>query len=235
MEGQFAFQQPDPAHLVLDGQMDGHPVQMRLALFDRNTMLLVSRGFHWIQEYSVQSVTSPIGSPALDAIVIGSGPNGLAAAIALARAGRSVRVYEAEADHRRRHAVCRADRHLASSHDICSAVHSMVPSSPFLKSLPLAEHGLALVQPGVPFAHPFDDGTAAIGRAFGGRDGGAARRGADARAYRNLLGPFVDRADDLIEALLAPFGLRHSLLMARFGTSRRFDRRPRSARQRVRG
>jgi hypothetical protein len=47
----FAFQQTDPAHLVLDGQMDGHPVQMRLALFDRNKLLLVNRGFHWIQEF----------------------------------------------------------------------------------------------------------------------------------------------------------------------------------------
>ena len=98
---------------------------------------------------------------ALDAIVIGSGPNGLAAAIALARAGRSVRVYEA-AD-----TIGGATRSASLTlpgyiHDICSTVHALAQASPFLRTLPLAEHGLELVQPEAPLAHPLDDGTAVV-------------------------------------------------------------------------
>jgi phytoene dehydrogenase-like protein len=152
---------------------------------------------------------------ALDAIVIGSGPNGLAAAIALARAGRSVRVYEA-AD-----TIGGATRSAALTlpgyiHDICSTVHALVPASPFLRTLPLAEHGLELVQPEAPFAHPLDDGSAVVverslettAESLGARDG---------PRYRSLLAPFVARADDLMDAILGPVGLRHPLLMARFG------------------
>ncbi len=152
---------------------------------------------------------------ALDAIVIGSGPNGLAAAITLARAGRSVRVYEA-AD-----TIGGATRSAALTlpgfiHDICSTVHALVPSSPFLRTLPLAEHGLELVHPDAPFAHPLDDGTAVViersldatVESLGARDGAR---------YRALLAPFVSRASDLMDAILGPIGLRHPLLMARFG------------------
>ena len=152
---------------------------------------------------------------ALDAIVIGSGPNGLAAAITLARTGRSVRVYEA-AD-----TIGGATRSAALTlpgfvHDICSTVHALVPSSPFLRTLPLAEHGLELVHPDAPFAHPLDDGTAVViersleatVESLGARDGAR---------YRALLAPFVSRASDLMDAILGPIGLRHPLLMARFG------------------
>jgi phytoene dehydrogenase-like protein len=151
----------------------------------------------------------------LDAVVIGAGPNGLAAAITLARAGRSVRVFEADT------AVGGATRSLALTrpgfiHDVCSAVHALVVLSPFLKTLPLAAHGLELVHPEAPFAHPFDDGTAlvvqrsvdATAESLGGDEG---------RAYRRLVMPFAARAGDLMEALLGPAGLRHPLLMARFG------------------
>jgi phytoene dehydrogenase-like protein len=97
----------------------------------------------------------------LDAVVVGSGPNGLAAAITLARAGRSVRVYEAETS------VGGGTRSAALTepgfvHDVCSTVFALALSSPFLKTLPLAEHGLAFAHPDSPFAHPLDDGTAVV-------------------------------------------------------------------------
>ena len=151
----------------------------------------------------------------LDALVIGSGPNGLTAAITLARAGRSVRVVEAEAT------IGGATRSAELTqpgfiHDVCSTVHAMVVLSPFLKTLPLAAHGLEFAHPPAPFAHPFDDGTAVVvERSI---DATAdSLDGQDARAYRTLMAPFVERAADLMEALLGPPGLRHPFLMARFG------------------
>ena len=153
----------------------------------------------------------------LDAVVIGSGPNGLAAAITLARAGRSVRVFEAEPT------IGGATRSLGLTlpgftHDVCSTVHALVVLSPFLKTLPLAAHGLEFVHSSAPFAHPFDDGTAVVVE----RSAAATAEslgGADARAYRRLIAPFAERAGDLMEALLGPPGPRHPFLMARFGLS----------------
>lgn len=96
-----------------------------------------------------------------DAIVVGSGPNGLAAAITLARAGCSVLVLEAEAT------IGGGARSAALTlpdfiHDTCSAVHPLGIGSPFFRTLPLANHGLEWIHPPVPLAHPFDDGTAAV-------------------------------------------------------------------------
>ncbi len=151
----------------------------------------------------------------LDAIVIGSGPNGLAAAIALARAGRSVRMYEAAS------MIGGATKSLELTlpgfvHDFGAAIHSLVPLSPFLRVLPLAEHGLTLVTPDAPFAHPFDDRPAVVVE----RSVEATAQqfnASDARAYRKLIQPWVDEAPLLMEALLAPFGFRHPLVMAQFG------------------
>jgi phytoene dehydrogenase-like protein len=137
----------------------------------------------------------------LDAIVVGAGPNGLAAAIALAQAGRSVRVIEGE------RAIGGGTRteeltlpgHL---HDVCSAVHPLLIGSPFLRSLPLADHGLAVVHPDLPLAHPLEGGRAiALHRSVGET---AAGLGADGPAYERLLGPFVRDWEELAAILLGP-------------------------------
>src|SRR5215468_1895813 len=96
-----------------------------------------------------------------DAVVVGSGPNGLAAAITLARAGCSVLVCEANAT------IGGGARSAELTlpgfvHDICSAVHPMAASSPCFELFPLAAYGLDWIHPGAPLAHPLDDGTAVI-------------------------------------------------------------------------
>src|SRR5215217_7370215 len=97
----------------------------------------------------------------LDAVVVGSGPNGLAAAITLARAGRSVVVHEA-ADTLGGGMRSAQLTLPAVVHDVCSTIQGTSLASPFFRSLDLARHGLVLVHPGVPLAHPFDDGSAAV-------------------------------------------------------------------------
>jgi phytoene dehydrogenase-like protein len=150
----------------------------------------------------------------IDAVVIGSGPNGLAAAITLAQAGRSVRVYEAQptVGGGMRSAELTEP---GSVHDVCATVFALALASPFLKTLPLDQHGLELVQPDAPFAHPLDDGTAVIvERSVDATADGLGRE--DAAAYRQAVAPFVDQMSPLMEALLGPLSLRHPLLMASF-------------------
>ena len=149
----------------------------------------------------------------LDAVVVGSGPNGLAAAIELARAGRSVRVLEA------RDTVGGGMRSAELTlpgfvHDICSTVHALAAGSPFLRELPLPE----LVHPPAPLAHPLDDGTAVLlERSV---EATAAGLGLDGEAWTRLVGHFAERADALMEATLGPLRLpRHPLLLGRFGVS----------------
>jgi phytoene dehydrogenase-like protein len=151
-----------------------------------------------------------------DAVVVGAGPNGLAAAIALARAGRSVRVLEA-AD-----TIGGGSRSAELTlpgfvHDICSAVHPHPLASPFLRELPLEEHGLQLVQPELALAHPLDDGTAvAFDRSI--EVTAASIGGADGDAYRKLMEPVVRDAQKLLPAILGPLRPpRHPLALARFG------------------
>lgn len=156
------------------------------------------------------------GPFAYDAIVVGSGPNGLAAAITLARAGRSVLVRE-EQD-----TIGGGTRSAELTlpgfvHDVCSAVHPLALGSPFLRSLPLAEHGLEFVHPSAPLAHPLDVGGAVLlERSL---EETAAGLGEDARAYRRLLGPVVAGWGRLEQALLGPLLAvpRHPLALAGFG------------------
>jgi phytoene dehydrogenase-like protein len=150
-----------------------------------------------------------------DAVVIGSGPNGLAAGIVLARAGRSVRVMEGSET---LGGGCRSEELTLPGyvHDTCSTVQALALASPFLSALPLAEHGFDLAHPEAPLAHPLDDGSAVIlERSV---DQTAAGLGADAAPYRRLFGPLVDNAHVLFREILGPLRPpRHPLAMARFG------------------
>src|SRR3954471_16450785 len=125
---------------------------------------------------------------AYDAIVGGSGANGLSAAIVLAQAGLSVLVREAQ------YTVGGGTRSLELTlpgflHDVCSAIHPMAAASPFFRSLPLAEHGLEWIQPLLPLVHPFDDAPPAI--LDRSADLTAASLSPDAEAYRALIAPLV--------------------------------------------
>ena len=150
-----------------------------------------------------------------DAVIVGSGPNGLAAAITLARAGNSVLLIEAEAT------IGGGTRTAALTlpgflHDVCSAVHPFAAASPFFKTLPLAQHGLELVHPQAPLAHPLDDGTVAILERSIAKTGESLAQ--DAAAYRRLMEPLTAQSETLFAELLGPLGFpRHFLSAARFG------------------
>src|SRR6266550_7152771 len=151
-----------------------------------------------------------------DAIVVGSGPNGLAAAITLARAGCSVRVVEANAT------IGGGARSAALTlpgfvHDLCSAIHPLGAASPFFRGLGLVKEGLEWIEPPVALAHPLDDGTAVLlERSL---DATAAGLGADGRAYRRLVEPLVGEWDHLAADALGPLLRfpRHPLVLARLG------------------
>lgn len=155
-----------------------------------------------------------------DAVVVGGGPNGLAAAITIARAGRSVALFEAAST------VGGGARSAALTlpgflHDVCSAVHPLGAASPFFATLPLERRGLRWIEPPIALGHPLDDGSVALvhreidatAATFGSR--------ADAAAYRRLLGPIVRDWPALAPDVLAPIRLPHrpaeALGLARFG------------------
>ena len=101
------------------------------------------------------------GEGPVDAIVVGAGPNGLAAAITLARAGRSVRVYEAAPN--AGGGTRTAELTLPGfRHDVCSTILPLTVASPFFRTIDLGAHGVELVHPEAPFAHPLDGGRAAV-------------------------------------------------------------------------
>jgi phytoene dehydrogenase-like protein len=148
-------------------------------------------------------------------MVIGSGPNGLAAAIVLARAGRRVTVHEAAAlmgGGARTAELTLPGFH----HDICSAVHPMAVTSPCFEQFPLAAHGLEWIHPGAPAAHPLDDGTAVmLERSM---DATAANLGGDGERWRRLFSPWVEAWPDLRHSVFQPLAIpRRPLLMARLG------------------
>ena len=150
-----------------------------------------------------------------DAVVVGSGPNGLAAAITLAREGLSVLVIEGS------ETIGGGVRSQELTlpgfvHDVCSAVYPMAVATPFLRGLPLDQHGLAWIHPPRLLAHPFDDGTAALLEKS--VEGTAEGLGPDADAYRRLMGPLVRDAETLMTELVGPFRIpRHLVTAARFG------------------
>ena len=150
-----------------------------------------------------------------DVVVIGSGPNGLSAAITMAQVGKSVVVYEAQ--NKIGGGARSAELTLPGFiHDICSSVYPLAIGSPFFRSLPLAEHGLEWIQPPAAAAHPFDDGTAVtLERSV---EGTATQLGPDEESYRELMGPLVAGWNGLDADLLGPVRVpRHPLRLARFG------------------
>ncbi|MEA2454982.1 MAG: hypothetical protein QOI45_1244 [Thermoleophilaceae bacterium] len=151
------------------------------------------------------------------AVVVGSGPNGLAGAIALAQAGRRVTVLEGAATVG---GGCRSAELTLPGfvHDTCSTVQTLALASPFLSRLPLGGHGFEPVHPDAPLAHPLDDGTAVIlERSVSAT---AAGLGPDADAYRGLFEPLVREAGALFADVLGPLRPpRHPLLLSRFGLS----------------
>lgn len=152
-----------------------------------------------------------------DAVVVGAGPNGLAAAVMLAQEGWSVLVLEASATVG---GGCRSAELTLPGfvHDVCSAIHPLGIASPFFQSLPLHEHGLEWIHPDAPLAHPLDDGTAAMLERSVEETGRTL--GVDADAYHRLVGPFVRDWDRLADNILGPFKLpRHPIALARFGLS----------------
>ena len=150
-----------------------------------------------------------------DAVVVGSGPNGLAAAITLARAGLSVTVFEQSTTIG---GGTRTEELTLPGflHDVCSAIHPLGLASPFFLSLPLDAHGLEWVHPEVQLGHPLPDGKAALLHRDLEETSGAL--GIDREAYRRLMAPLVSKWPVLAPDLLAPFHFpRHPLSMARFG------------------
>jgi phytoene dehydrogenase-like protein len=149
-----------------------------------------------------------------DVVIIGSGPNGLAAAVALAKSGASVMVLEARDEPGG--GVRTAELTLPGfKHDVCSAVHPMGILSPFFRTLPLEEHGLRWIRPAASVAHPFVDQPAVLlSRSV---DETAEGLDVDVEAYRRLVAPFLADPEGFMRDALAPLSMpRHPLVMLRF-------------------
>lgn len=150
-----------------------------------------------------------------DAVVVGSGPNGLAAAIVLQRAGLSVLVIEAKTTIG---GGLRSEELTLPgfTHDICSAIHPLAAASPLFTQLPLDQHGLEFIYPKIAAAHPFDDGSAAVLKSSVSDT--AALLGADAKVYEKLIGGVVKDWPSIINNILGPLSFpKNPLGLSRFG------------------
>src|SRR5262245_43356263 len=149
-----------------------------------------------------------------DAVVVGSGPNGLVAAITIARAGRRVLVVEGQATPGggTRSAELTEPGFV---HDVCSAIHPLGAVAEAMRTLPLDRHGLRWIQPPVAAAHTLDDHSVPLERSV---EATAARLGADGKAWTRLLGPVVDAGVGFVDDVLSPLTFPdHPVVMARFG------------------
>jgi phytoene dehydrogenase-like protein len=154
-----------------------------------------------------------------DAIVVGSGPNGLSAAIELAQARHSVLVVEAK------DTIGGGTRSKeltlpGFTHDVCSAIHPLGCGSPFFRTLPLEEYGLEWVHPPVALAHPLDDGMAIL--LSHSIEDTCATLGSDASAYKRLMTPLVKNWDAIVRAFIGPLRLSpllHPFALAPFALS----------------
>ncbi len=159
-----------------------------------------------------------MSEPQTDAVVVGAGPNGLAAAIAIARAGHRVTVLEANPEIG---GGCRSAELTLPGfvHDVCSAIHPLGRGSPFFSALPLERHGLSWIEPPVAVAHPLDDGSAAL--VMRDLDATAAGMGADGGRYARLFGPLARDWPVIVDELMGPFRIgspfRHPVAVPRFG------------------
>lgn len=151
-----------------------------------------------------------------DAVVVGSGPNGLAAAVTLAKAGWTVQVFEASPQ------IGGGTRSATLTlpgfvHDVCSAVHPLAVASPFFQELRIETQDLDWIYPGIPLAHPLDDGSAvSLHRDLNVT---AASLGKDTAAYRTLMKPLVNHWENLASEFLQPILHlpQHPFILARFG------------------
>ncbi len=150
-----------------------------------------------------------------DAIIIGSGPNGLAAAITLQQKGLSVLIVEAKktiGGGLRSQSLTLP----GFTHDVCSAVHPLAIASPFFANLPLGDYGLEFIAPPVHAAHPFDDGSAGV--LTSSLEQTAAALGKDEKIYLKHIQPLVKEWSKIVSDVLAPFHFpENPIAMASFG------------------
>ena len=151
-----------------------------------------------------------------DAVIIGSGPNGLAAAVTLAQNGYTVKVFEA-ADSIGGGTRTQELTLPGFQHDVCSAIHPMAVGSPFFKTLPLGDYGLEWIYPEYPLAHPFDHEPSVVLQPS--LDEMAIELAEDFEPYQRLFSVIVERWDDLAPELLSPMnGIpAHPILLSKFG------------------
>lgn len=150
-----------------------------------------------------------------DAVVIGSGPNGLAAAVTIAKAGYSVKIFEAK---KTIGGGMRTSELLRPGffYDICSAIHPMAAASPFLNKLPLKEHGLKWIYPPVSLAHPFDDGSAVLLK--NSVEETSQTLGIDSENYKKLMNPLLKNWNKIFKDLLGPLSIpSHPIPFTKFG------------------
>jgi phytoene dehydrogenase-like protein len=150
-----------------------------------------------------------------DAVVVGSGPNGLAAAITLRQEGLSVLLIEGKDVIGG--GLTSAEYTLPGFvHDVCSAIHPLALGSPFFETLPLADHGLTYLQPELAAAHPFDDGSAAV--LAGSVEETAKSLGADEQIYLDIFKPVVRDWPLIAADVLGPLHFpKHPIAMGQFG------------------